>query len=51
MNLKRLKELSISWSVKKKAQDIKDLVDIEYAMKMYLDGWVMVLIWKRINCL
>ena len=32
MNLKQLKEVSISWSVKKKSQDIKDLVHIEFSM-------------------
>ena len=32
VNLKRLKEVSICWSVKKNAQDIKDLVDIQFAM-------------------
>ena len=35
-----LKDVSISWSVNKKAQDIKDLVNIEYAMKVYLDRMV-----------
>ena len=32
-NLKRVKEISIEWSLKKKAQNIKDLVDIESDMK------------------
>ena len=36
-NLKILKEVSIVWSVKKKSQDIKDLVDIESEMKRYID--------------
>ena len=29
LNLKTIKDVSIDWSVKKKAQDQKDLVDIE----------------------
>ena len=37
VNLKRIKDLSIEWSLKKKAQDIKDLVDIENDMKRYFD--------------
>ena len=37
MNLKRIKDLSIEWSLKKKAQDIKDLVDIEFELKRYYD--------------
>ena len=32
-NLKRIKDLSIIWSLKREAQDIKDLVDIEYELK------------------
>ena len=36
-NLKRIKEISIKWSLKKKAQDIKDLVDIESDLKRYYD--------------
>ena len=37
VNLKRIKDLSIEWSLKKKAQDIKDLVDIENDMKRFFD--------------
>ena len=36
-NLKRIKEISIKWSLKKKVQDIKDLVDIENDMKSFFD--------------
>ena len=28
-NLKRIKDITISWSVKRKVQDLKDLVEIE----------------------
>ena len=40
-NLKRIKDLSIVWSLKKKSQDIKDLVDIENDMKRYFDRVVI----------
>ena len=32
MNLKSIKDVSISWSVKKKPQDNKDLVEIEFLL-------------------
>ena len=37
VNLKRIKDLSIVWSLKKKGQDIKDLVDIESELKRYYE--------------
>ena len=36
-NLKRIKDISIKWSLKKNAQDIKDLVDIECELERYYD--------------
>ena len=36
-NLKTLKNVSINWSVKRKALDIMDLVDIEREMKVHID--------------
>ena len=32
VNIKTIKYVSIAWSVKKKAQDLKDLVDIEFLL-------------------
>ena len=40
-NLKRIKDISIKLSLKKKAQDIKDLVDIESDMKRYYDRTII----------
>ena len=37
-NLKKLKDVSTVWSVNKKAQDIKDLVNIERELKNYIDN-------------
>ena len=37
MNLKIIKEVSISWSVQKKSQDLKDLVDIEVLLAKSFD--------------
>ena len=62
MNLKSIKDVSISWSVKKKAQDIEDLVDIEFLLTETLNkigfgfsmeedksSLVELETWKRIN--
>ena len=35
-NLKIIKEVSITWSIKKKEQDNKDLVDIETLLVAYV---------------
>ena len=37
LNLKTIKDVSIDWSVKKKAQDQKDLVDIESLLAEYFN--------------
>ena len=34
-NLKRIKDVSISWSVKKKEMDLKDLVEIENLLSVF----------------
>ena len=46
-NFKRIKKLSIQWSLKKKAQDIKDLVDIESDMKRYYDRPIIGFIFEK----
>ena len=37
-NLKKLKDVSAVWSMKKKAQDNKDIVDIERELKIFMDN-------------
>ena len=38
MNLKRIKAISTKWSLNKKAQNITDLVDIEFELKIFHDS-------------
>ena len=38
VNLKRIKAISTKWSLNKKAQNIKDLVDIEFELKRFHDS-------------